>query len=310
MPVKKTTRKRTTKSASGAMPEPQYDEVIEETSYDEPLPTHGYDGHDHMDYGCCDTGGGQFMGTFARRIFLTLLAILLVYVIFLLGTLIRNNIQQYPFIGQAEKDERTLLVSGEGTVTVAPDVAITTVGMISRGETVADAQQQNNTVMNALIQKVKELGVAEADIQTANYNIYPVYDYTQQGQVPRGFEVSQSVTLKIRDIENASNILAAAGEAGANNVGGLQFTIDDREVYRAEARALALEQVAEKARSLAQSLGVQLGEVVAYEEYETGGDYYTGSYDRPVGLGGENAPAVESGSTDVKMVVNIRFEMK
>ena len=257
---------------------------------------------------CCTTSSCR---DHCKKIFGVLFGILLVYVIVLVGTMIRNNINEYSYIGQADRMERTILVQAEGKVTAKPDIAVTTMGMIVDGSTVAEAQQKNTSVMNSLNSKLKVLGISEDDIQTTNYNIYPQYDYLEdEGRVLNGYQVSQSVNVKIRNLEKANQVLALAGEVGANSVSGLEFTIDDRDIYKNEARDLALQKIGEKARMLSQSLGVRIIGVVSYDEYE-GGENDFGPYRAYAesGFGGDT-PVIESGSMDVKMNLNVTFEIR
>ncbi len=259
-----------------------------------------------------ECGRGCKCGEFARKIMLTLLGILLVYIIILVGSIIRNNLQKYNYIGRADRSERAITIQGTGKVTAKPDIAVTSMGMISSAKTVSEAQQKNTAIMNKLIEKLKALGIDSKDIQTTNYNIYPQYDYLQdKGQVLRGYEVNQSVTIKIRDLTKANQVLALAGEVGTNNVSGLQFTIDDNEIYKVEARKLALEKIAEKAKTLTNLLGVKVVGVVSYNEYEgSGGIYPMKAYaDSSIGMGG-GAPAVESGSTDVTINASVTLEIR
>ncbi|MFZ2190158.1 MAG: SIMPL domain-containing protein [Candidatus Magasanikiibacteriota bacterium] len=261
---------------------------------------------------CCGLNGNCH--DFGKKLMFTLLGILLAYSIVFMGTLIRNNLQKYNYIGQADKMERTIMVEGVGKVTAKPDIAMISMGMTASGTTVVVAQEKNTEVMNNLIAKVKALGISEDDIQTANYNIYPQYDYTEaSGSVLKGYEVQQTVSVKIRDLAKSSQVLALAGEVGANNVSGLQFTIDDNEVYKAEARVKALKQVAEKAKALSQSLGVNLVDIVSYNEYSgDSGMYPLYKYaESAVGMGGATpAPDIQSGSTDIVLNVNVTFEIR
>lgn len=259
----------------------------------------------------CNCGNGCKCGEFTRKIMLTLLGILLVYIIILVGSIIRNNLQKYNFIGRSDRAERTITIQGIGKVTAKPDIAVTSMGMISSAKTVSEAQQKNTTIMNKLIEKLKALGIDAKDIQTTNYNIYPQYDYLQdKGQVLRGYEVNQSVTIKIRDLTKANQVLALAGEVGTNNVSGLQFTIDDDEVYKVEARKLALDKIAEKAKTLTRLLGVKVVGVVSYNEYEGGGGLMK-SYDGlGIGGGGVPAPSIESGSADVVINASVTLEIR
>lgn len=253
---------------------------------------------------------------FGKKIMFTLLGIMVVYIIVLLGTMIRNNMQEYIYIGQADKMERTIYIDATAKVVAKPDIAVTTMGMVNEGKTVQEAQTANNGVMSKLTEKLKEMGVEDKDIQTTNYNIYPLYNYTENGRVLRGYEVRQDVTVKIRDLEKANEVLSLAGELGANNISGLQFIIDDPEVYKNEAREEALKKLAEKAQTLSKLLGVRFGKVVSYNEYS--GDntpYYnvmksSAMYDLAGGVVNESISSVESGSTEVNMTVSITFQIR
>ena len=253
---------------------------------------------------CCTSHVG-------RKLIATLFGILLVYTIVLLGTMIRNNLQKYYYIGKADRAERMITVEAQGKVTVKPDLGVTTMGMVAEAKTVSEAQKKNTEVMNKLISRLKELGVEEKDIQTANYNVYPQYDYTSNGSVLKGYQVSQNVTIKIRDLAKADSILGLAGEVGANTVSGLQFTFDDDEAYKAQAREQALAKIADKAKTLSQTLGVRFASVVAYNEYYGDNGYYPKFAEAAYGLGGGgSAPDIQAGTNDVVMNVNVVFEIK
>lgn len=244
-----------------------------------------------------------------RKIFITLIGILLVYVIVFVATLIRNNIREYESIGHADKAERTILIEAQGSVTAAPDVAITNMGVVSEGTTVAEAQGRSTEVMNALQTKLAQMGVAKSDIQTTQYNIFPLYNYTEEeGRLLNGYQVNQEVEIKIRNLSKAQQVLALAGEVGANNVSGLSFTVDNREVYKDEARDKALEQIATKARSISQSLGVNMVGISSYNEYELGAGGIESV--RSLDAFGGGAPAIEPGSMDVEMNVTVVFEIR
>lgn len=248
-----------------------------------------------------------------KKILITLAGILLVYLIVFVGTMIRNNMQKYYFIGKADISERMITIEAQGKVTIKPDLGVTTMGMVAEAKTVTEAQKKNTDVMNKLIVSLKNLAVAEKDIQTANYNVYPQYDYTDGKSVLKGYQVSQNVTIKIRDLTKADQILGLAGEVGANTVSSLQFTFDDDEVYKAQARDLALKKIAEKAQVLAQQLGIKFGKVVSYNEYGGDNGIYPMKYASDIGgMGGsvESAPSIQPGSNDVVMNVNVTFEIK
>ncbi|MDP2685226.1 MAG: SIMPL domain-containing protein [bacterium] len=243
----------------------------------------------------------------------TFIILILMYFLVLLATMIRNNLREFYYIGKADRQERTITLEAVGKVITKPDIAVTSMGMTSEGKTVAEAQDKNTKVMNDLIAGLKALEIEEADIQTSNYNIYPQYDYLEsEGRVLKGYTVSQNVEIKIRDLEKVNQVISLAGEVGANNVGGLNFTIDDMDVYLDEARVDAMKKIGEKAAVLRKSLGVQFVSIVSYNEY-SGNGYPTPMYamkSMDFGMGGgESAPSIESGSTEVNLNVNVVFEI-
>jgi len=248
----------------------------------------------------------------AKKILWTIIGILLVYLTVFIGTEIRNNIEEFEHIGFADKTERTIAVSANAKVPAAPDTAKTTIGMIAAAPTVEEAQTSNTAVMNKLLKQLVGLGVSADDVQTTSYNIYPQYNFTElEGRVLEGYEVSQSVTVKIRDLDRANEVLALAGQVGANSVSGLEFVIDDREVYKAKARELALKKVASKMGSLSRMLNVQIEGIVSYDEFEmsnTNNQVFAEA--RTLGLGGTQGPEISPGNMDVELNVNVIFEIR
>ncbi len=248
---------------------------------------------------------------FAKKILMTIVGILLVYGVFYVGTLIRNNIKKYNFIGKADRMERTITVSGFGKVSGNNDIAMTTIGYSNTDKDVAKAQADNKKVMDSVYAELKKMGVEDKDLQS-NYTIYPDYNYTQdKGQELKGYRVSNSLTIKIRNLSKISDVLGLAGKFGATEVSGLSFTIDDPENLKSQARDKAVADLKVKANQLAGSLGVRLGGIINYNEYESG-DYQSKMMyaQDAVGLGGGGGPAnISGGSKDVTMNVNVVFEV-
>jgi len=253
-------------------------------------------------------------GSFHKKLFTTFVGILLVYLIVFLGVLIRNEIKKYDYIGIDDKSERAITVDAMGKVTAKPDIAMTTMGVTTKAKTVADAQAENTRIMNELILKLKGLGITEDDIQTTNYNIYPTYNWTElSGQVLDGYEISQNVSVKIRDLEKANQVIVLAGEVGATNVSGLNFTVDDKENYLKQAREEAFEKVVEKIKILSSSLGVKVLGIVSYNEYEGGTDGMYKGYPMMLDLGlggGEGSPDIQAGSQELILNVSVTFEIR
>jgi uncharacterized protein len=268
--------------------------------------------HDCCFSGACHMGmlHKTHLDDFGKKIIWTLFGMLLVYLIVFVGTLVQKTLKETTYIGRSDSIERTITVTGSGKTTARPDIAFTTMGVITRAESVDAAQDENSEKMNTLIARLLEIGVGEEDIQTQNYNVFPDYDYTpDDGQILRGYQVDQTVRIKIRDLTSADSILALAGEVGANNVGGLDFTLDDTDAYFAQARRDALRDVNQKAKELASVLGVRLVSVVQYNE-SPGSVRYDQVYAlRSLEMGGD-IPQVESGEEEIELSVSVVFEIE
>lgn len=261
--------------------------------------------------GSCAGGGcGSAPAGHLRSPWMQLVALAL---ILFLGTLIAKNIKLFRHVGEAPRTPRDISITGFGKVTATPDIAVTSVGLVTEKADVAAAQTENSEKMNRLIASMKALGIAADDIKTTQYQIYPKYSYDdKKGSQINGYTVTQSVEVKIRDLKKISQVLAKAGEAGANQVSGIQFTIDEPKNLREKARDDALKDAKEKAARLAEQLGVQLGDVIGFAETFGSGEppmpmmYAT----KEVGYGGGGAPEVQGGTLDIESKVTITYELK
>jgi uncharacterized protein YggE len=229
-----------------------------------------------------------------------------------LGFKARNEAKQYRFIG-VPIERNTITVSGEGKVVGIPDVALIDLGMTVERPTVAAAQKENTRVMNDLIARLKGMGVDAKDIQTTSYSVYPAYDWNNGKQTLRGYTVSQNVHVKVRDLEKVGDIIGTAGELGANQIGGISFSVDEPETLKEQARLKAIENAKQKASDLASAADVKLVRVVSFQEsYNTPGP--VPYYDKmALGMGGAQAapaPAVEAGSSEIVADVTLTYEIE
>ncbi len=226
----------------------------------------------------------------------------------------RNAAREYSYIGRAPLTQYTITIDGEGKVTSAPDVAVVSLGVQSDAKTVKVAQADNSKKMNDIIKAVKDLGVKDADIQTTNYSIYPKYSYNSATGISDivGYTVSQSVTVKARDLDKVGGILFKAGELGANQVGGVQFTVDNSESLKVRAREKAIDNAKTKANVLFDKLGLKPGRIVSYDESVPGiyPMYMKDSYGIGGGASSAPVPSVETGSLDITVNVSLTFEIK
>ena len=263
----------------------------------------------------------------SKRVHSAIVIALSLLAIFLLAKTL-TEFKKYPNAG-SEYGQNIISVSGKGDVYATADVATFSFSVMEEAPTVADAQKKATEKNNNAIKTLKDNGVEEKDIQTTGYNVNPKYDYnsgrpcTAYGCPPStpkliGYEINQSVTVKVRDIAKAGDILTKIGATGVSNISGLSFTIDDEESLKAEARSKAIENAKEKAKKLAKDLGVRLGDVTSfYEETNPGYPIYGKSMDSmSVGMGGAGNPVampiaeIATGQNKITISVNVSYRIK
>ena len=246
--------------------------------------------------------------------------VLMTIVVILLGdylvVLTRSSLKNYNYIGKSPEFKNIISVEGSGKVTAKPDVAVINTGVLTEKSTVAQAQKENTEKMNAIIKALKDdFKIEDKDIKTSQYSIYPRYDWSDGSQRIIGYGISQSVEIKVRDFDKIGNILAKAAELGTNSLNGPTFAIDDPEVYKAEARGKAIAQAKDKAKVLADQVGIKLGPIVNFSEnfggYPT--PFYSSNLALDLGGGTEKAlPAltIEAGSEEISVSVSISYEIR
>lgn len=222
--------------------------------------------------------------------------------------------------------ERTFTVSGEGKAVAVPDIATLSIGVLTEGgKNLTDLQKQNTEKINRIISYLKEQGIDQKDIKTEYYNISPRYQsvpcpiYSQtypeiirpcpSSQEITGYSISQTISVKVRNLSKAGDILAGAVDRGANTVYGPNFTIDDPIGFQNEAREEAIKQAREKAKSMAKAGKFRLGKLVSIQE-----GY---SYPGPIAYSGievkTSPPAslvIEPGSQEVVINVTLTYEIR
>jgi hypothetical protein len=204
----------------------------------------------------------------------------------------------------------TFSVTGEGKVSVPPDIAVISAGVQAQGTTVKIAQDQLNKNMNAVSAAVKAAGVGSKDIQTSGYSIYPTYDYRAGGQKITGYQASSNLTIKVRAIDTTNSVIDAATAAGANQIGGISFDVDDKTKVQNEARQKAVTDAKSKAENAARIAGFYLGKIINYSE-----DF--GNAPRPIPMmakadstGTEVPTQVEPGSNEITVTVTLSYQIQ
>lgn len=161
-------------------------------------------------------------------------------------------------------------VTGEGSVTVVPDIALLSLGVEAQADTVAVAQSQAATAMAAVTAELDRAGIDDKDIKTTHFSIYPVRRWSdeKQQEVLIGYRVTNTVTVKVRQVDDAGDIIDAVTGAGGDfiRINSLSFTVDDPSAYKEEAREKAMADAEAKASQLAKLGNVKLGRPVYINE--------------------------------------------
>jgi hypothetical protein len=198
------------------------------------------------------------------------------------------------------------------SVDVAPDIATIGAGVTTEAPTATAALRQNSVEMQKVIARIKALGVAEVDIQTTGINLNARYDYDQetQRQVFRGYQASNRVSVTLRKIDEAGRVLDALVEAGANDLSGPAFGIDDDEPAKAEARKRAVARADAQARDYAAMLGYSGVRVLSISESVAGsGPVFEGAKLRAVAAEAAMPPPVQPGLVQAGISVTITYEL-
>ncbi len=202
-----------------------------------------------------------------------------------------------------------IVVSGAGTVTTQPDQATITIGVQITAPTLEAATQQASDSMTKVLDAIKAQGIDAKDIQTSNYSVNPITNF-QNGQTAQvtGYQVSNIVTVTVKNLANLGHVLDAGVGAGANYLGGVIFDVADPAPFQSQARTKAVQNAAQIAQTLAQAAGVKLGPVISITE---------GVSAPPVPLPAKTFAAsdavapgpVESGSLQITSNVEMRFQI-
>lgn len=176
--------------------------------------------------------------------------------------------------GAATADSAKIIVSGQGEVSAAPDMAVVSVGVTNEARTASAALAANSQAMGAVLQRLRDAGVAERDLQTSNLSLSPRWDQPSQvGTQPRivAFLASNQLSVRVRALEELGSILDIVVQDGANTLGGLSFAVAEPEPLLDEARVAAVADATRKARLLSEAAGVTLGPLLEMSESSGGG---------------------------------------
>ncbi len=267
----------------------------------------------------------QFLDSSRKsRLYTSIIALIILLALFI-GVKFIAGVKEISYIGRGTYPTNVVTVTGKGEVVAIPDTGSFSFSVVETAKTVPEAQAQATKKINAIIDALKSAGVAEKDIKTTNYSSYPQYDYVQSTvcrdgycpggkQVLRGYEVNQSVTVKVRKLDTAGSLLTKVGDLGASNISSLEFVVDDIEGVKAEARDKAITDAKEKAKILGKSLGVKLTKIVNFTDTGEQPPMYYAMDSKVMGAGTmmgnqEATPSIPVGENKITSTVMITYEV-
>lgn len=274
--------------------------------------------------------GNIFSSPKIEKTLLGLFGIVTIFFIFKIITIARSWSEPNP-----NEPVNTITLSGVGKVFAVADVANFSFTVDETANTVADAQKLATDKNNKAIDYLKKQGIDEKDIQATGYNVNPKYDYTVRpcplssqpttineaansivtcplsGPKLVGYEVTESVNVKVRDITKAGTILAGIGSLNVTNISGLSFTIDNDKELKAQARKMAIDDARAQAEKLASDLGVSLGKVTSFSENGASPVFYSAkAMDAVSASGAGSVPQLPAGQNEIDSNVLITYQIK
>lgn len=215
---------------------------------------------------------------------------------------------------------RNITFRGTADVDVNPDTASFTVTVREEGATVIEAQQKMAEKSNKAMELFKKSGIDKADIQTKNYNTHPKYEFKDEPCLKApcaptkptisGYEASQAISIKLRDIAKAGEITTAIAQLEISDVRGPSFSVEDSSKFKLQAQAEAIKKVKEEALVTAKNLGVTLGEIVSFSEDPQYSSFSPMMAKMSGDARGGISPDLEAGKQKISSTVSITYEIK
>jgi len=210
-------------------------------------------------------------------------------------------------------ERRTLVVTGTAEVTVSPDICYMSFVVESTSKKAQEAYAENTRIMNAINSAIRAHGIEGKDMRTGYFSFTPQYRYTDKGrQIFEGYYVYNTLNISVRDLSKVSAVLDTAVVAGAKDVQGINFTVENPKQYTEEARRDALRAARKKAEEAAELLGFKLGKPISVSESEPWDYVYFANekqlFDGGIMTGAE-APALEAGTERLTRTVYVTYEI-
>ncbi|GKU83819.1 SIMPL domain-containing protein [Niallia sp. NCCP-28] len=170
----------------------------------------------------------------------------------------------YPFIREGNQTKkRYMTVYGSSHITVEPNIASIQLGVVNEDTELTKAQQKNASLIQQITKALLNQGISKEHIQTADYSIYPQYDFIDNIQQFRGYQVKHLLSITIENISQTGSVIDTAAKNGANSISNIHFSIKNKDIYYNTALKMALNNALEKAQTIAEDLKVHLDSVPA-----------------------------------------------
>ena len=211
---------------------------------------------------------------------------------------------------QPQPPQRTVTVTGTGKVTLTPDIAYISIGVHTENASAKDAVAANNTQAQAVVAAIKGFGVADKDIQTTNFSIYPQQQFDTNGkQTGINYVVDNTVYVTVRDLSKLGDLLDSTVSSGANNINSIQFDVADKTGALSQARLAAVADAKKQADELTKATSVVLGQVETISYYDSTAPI-TVQYAKADVVAAPASVPVQAGSMQISTTVTIVYELK
>jgi uncharacterized protein YggE len=258
----------------------------------------------------------EVTGRSAVRIVLIIVLVILALFLFVEMLSVVQQMRNY-----TNPDANSITVTGEGTATAIPDTATISFTASATGADVATAQSDITTVVNNALASVQSAGISSDDVTTTDYSVSP--HYTQPVCMPggictssvttSGYDVSETVSVKIHDTSKVSTVLSGLAAAKVTNISGPNFIVDDPQTTIAKARAQAIQKAQADAQTLAAQLGVHLGKIMSYSDNSNGGSgpepMMAKATSAMMGASDAGVPSVPVGNNTYTEDISITYEI-
>ena len=232
-----------------------------------------------------------------------------------------NEVKTSSYIGRESQPLPSISVTGKGEVMAVSDIATLSINISKDGSTTKEAQSALNDLVTKTLAYLKSKNIEDKDVKSEYRGINPKYSNTQiycitypcpQGDSKiTGYTASQSITVKIRDVDSANDVRTGLANIGITNINGPTFSIDDEDTYTTQARSKAIDDARAKAEILAHDLHVRLGKIVSFSENGGGYPMMYAAKDMAVSnMAGAPAPELPKGENKITSNVTITYEIR